>query len=433
MTEPALGRHLVVEYFDCDPERINDVPYIEKAMVEAAEEAGATIINSTFHHFSPFGVSGVVVIQESHLAIHTWPEYGYASVDIYTCGEPVDPWKAYNYLKEKFGSAHSSVIEMLRGQPSQLEKKDYEPAQPVEMLDPAKLSPEFKRHVWFTDRDEYIALSLRHTGDRLYRVRSPYQLVEVYQTYAYGKMLACDGMVMTTEGDEYVYHEMIAHVPLLLKPDARRVLIIGGGDGGAAREVLRHDHIEEVVMVEIDEKVIEAARLHFPQLASAFDHPKLHLIIGDGVEYVQQAPDGAFDVVIVDSTDPVGPAQGLFTESFYRNVYRILTPEGVMVTQSESPRFNVGVFQQLYALYRQIFGEGNAHCYLISVPTYPSGTWSLSFNTKSGIDPVGDLDEARAAAFTQQHNLQYYSPAIHKAAFTLPRYVQELLAEKVAV
>ncbi len=427
MSEASLGRHLVVEYFECNPELINDVPYIERAMVEAAEEAGATIINSTFHHFSPFGVSGVVVIQESHLAIHTWPEYGYASVDIYTCGEPVDPWRAFQYLKEKFASKHSSVIEMLRGQPSQLKKVPFEAPASASPLDPATLTPEFKRHVWFTDRDEFIALSLRHTGDRLYRVRSPYQLVEVYQTYAYGKMLACDGMVMTTEGDEYVYHEMIAHVPLLLKPDAERVLIIGGGDGGAAREVLRHSQVKEVVLVEIDEKVIEAARLYFPDLAQSFDHPKLNLIIGDGIEYVSKAAEGSFDVVIVDSTDPVGPAEGLFTEAFYRDVYRILGPTGVMVTQSESPRFNVGVFQQLYRTYGDVFGPENAHCYLISVPTYPSGTWSLSFNTKSGIHPIRDLDEARAAAFTEAHGLKYYSPAIHKAAFTLPRYVQELL------
>ncbi len=427
MSEASLGRHLVVEYFECNPELINDVPYIERAMVEAAEEAGATIINSTFHHFSPFGVSGVVVIQESHLAIHTWPEYGYASVDIYTCGEPVDPWRAFQYLKEKFASKHSSVIEMLRGQPSQLKKVPFEAPASASPLDPATLTPEFKRHVWFTDRDEFIALSLRHTGDRLYRVRSPYQLVEVYQTYAYGKMLACDGMVMTTEGDEYVYHEMIAHVPLLLKPDAERVLIIGGGDGGAAREVLRHSQVKEVVLVEIDEKVIEAARLYFPDLAQSFDHPKLNLIIGDGIEYVSKAAKGSFDVVIVDSTDPVGPAEGLFTDAFYRDVHRILSPTGVMVTQSESPRFNVGVFQKLFDTYRRIFGPENAHCYLISVPTYPSGTWSLSFNTKSGIHPLHDLDEARAAAFTEAHGLKYYSPAIHKAAFTLPRYVQELL------
>ncbi len=431
MSEPALGRHLVVEYFECDPERINDVPTIEHAMVEAAEEAGATIINSTFHHFSPFGVSGVVVIQESHLAIHTWPEYGYASVDIYTCGQSVDPWKAYKLLKEKFAAAHSSVIEMLRGQPDQLPKLTQMPSTPSEVVDLSKLTSEFKRHVWFTDRDEYIALSLRHTGDRLYRVRSPYQLVEVYQTYAYGKMLACDGMVMTTERDEYVYHEMIAHVPMLMSPNPERVLIIGGGDGGTAREVLRHQQVKEVVLVEIDEKVIEAARLHFPQLASSFGHPKLHLVIGDGIEYVRNAPAESFDVVIVDSTDPIGPAKGLFTEEFYRNVYRILTSHGIMVTQSESPRFNVHVFQELFAIYRKIFGDSNAHCYLISVPTYPSGTWSLSFNTKNGIDPIADLDEPRAASFTRQHNLRYYSPALHKAAFTLPRYVQDLLNEKV--
>ncbi|MCS7084711.1 MAG: polyamine aminopropyltransferase, partial [Bacteroidia bacterium] len=410
-------------YYGCPPEALNDVGHIEQTMLGAAKVAGATVINSTFHHFSPFGVSGVVVIQESHLAIHTWPEYGYASVDVFTCGSQVNPWDCYRHLHDGLKAKHGSAIEMSRGVlellPKLAERADYETQR-----DRPHEPPVF-RNVWFTERGQDVALSLRHTGEILYKRQSAYQRVEILNTYAYGKMMTLDGMVMTTEKDEYVYHEMIAHVPMLSHPHPRRVLVVGGGDGGTVREIVRHPELEKVVMVEIDALVVEAARLHLPSIASAFDHPKLELRIEDGIEYVKRCDDETFDVVIVDSTDPVGPAEGLFTEEFYRDVYRILKNPGVMVTQSESPRFNVGVFQEIYALYRRIFGFDRVHCYLISVPTYPSGTWSLAYCAKGEVSPKADPQ--RRAAFLSACPTRYYNAEIHDAAFVLPNFVRHLL------
>ncbi|MFY0594499.1 polyamine aminopropyltransferase [Roseivirga sp.] len=422
----SLGRHIIVEYYDCAPEALNDVTHIEKSMEGAAVEAGATIINSTFHHFSPYGVSGVVVIEESHLAIHTWPEYGYASVDLFTCGESVDPWVSYQYLKEAFKAAHGSAVELKRGELALLSKKDFDIHQLRDEKSTDAGEPIRTRDVWFTERDDKIALSMKHNG-KLYDQQSAFQRVEVYETQAYGNMLTLDGMVMTTEKDEYVYHEMIAHVPVLTHPNPKRVLIIGGGDGGTAREILRHTDLEEVVMVEIDEKVIEACKLHLPNIASALDDPRLDLIVDDGIKYVNEAPDGSFDVVIVDSTDPVGPAEGLFSIDFYKEVYRILSPNGVMVTQSESPRFNNKVFKEVYQVYRSIFGLDKVHCYLAYIPTYPTGMWSFSYSTKGASHPLKGFDLNKSKEFAEKNGLNYYNEDVHSAAFALPNFVKQMI------
>jgi len=422
----SLGRHIIVEYYDCSPETLNDVTRIQESMEGAANKAGATIINSTFHHFSPYGVSGVVVIEESHLAIHTWPEYGYASVDLFTCGESVDPWISYQFLKEAFEAAHGSAVELKRGELALLTRKDFDIKQlrddkSTEVGDPIRT-----KDVWFTERDDKIALSMKHNG-KLYDEQSDFQRVEVYNTQAYGNMLTLDGMVMTTEKDEYVYHEMITHVPTLTHPNPKRALIIGGGDGGTAREMLKHESLEEVVMVEIDDKVIEACKLHLPRIASALDNPKLNLIVDDGIKYVKDAADGSFDIVIVDSTDPVGPAEGLFSVAFYKEVYRILSPDGVMITQSESPRFNNKVFKEIYQVYRSIFGVNNVHCYLAYIPTYPTGMWSFSYSSKGNAHPIEGFDLEKSKAFAEANDLSYYNEQIHTSAFALPNFVKKMI------
>jgi spermidine synthase len=422
----ALGRHILVEFYNCAPELMNDVTHIEKSMVEAAETAGATVINSTFHHFSPYGVSGVVVIQESHLAIHTWPEYGYAAVDLFTCGDSVDPWVSYKYLEEAFKASHGSSMECRRGQMGLLQRSDFNVdalrnVQQKGFDHPVK----FTRDVWFTERDENIALSLKHDG-QLYKKESEYQKVEVFKTLAYGNMLTLDGMVMCTEKDEYVYHEMITHVPMLSHGNVKRALVIGGGDGGTVRELLRHENLDEVVLVEIDELVIEACKLHLPETASAFGHSKLKLLVEDGIKYIKECADKAFDLIIVDSADPVGPGEGLFTAEFYNEVYRCLTDNGIMVTQSESPRFNSEVFVEIYDCYKSIFGNQNVHCYLAAIPTYPTGTWSFSFSSKGSVNPK-QFNSSEAAAFSKAQGLKYYNEDIHSAAFALPNFVKELL------
>ena len=425
MSTHSLGRHILVELMDCDPELVNDVVHTEESMVGAARHAEATVINSTFHHFSPFGVSGVVVIQESHLAIHTWPEYGYAAIDLFTCGDVIDPWICYRYLEKAFKAGHGTAMELLRGQPHLFKTTDFDASGLKEGV-PAE-SVRASRDVWFTERGENIALSLKHSGKRLFMERTPYQKVEIYDTEAYGKLLALDGMIMTTEKDEYGYHEMIVHPALQTHPEPKRVLIIGGGDGGAAREALRYESVEQVVMVEIDGVVIEASKEFLPKIAASFGDPRLQVEVTDGIAWVEAAADESFDVVLVDSTDPIGPAEGLFSVDFYRHVHRLLRPAGIMVVQSESPRFNTKTFREIFTTHRGIFGKDRVFCYLAFIPTYPSGMWSFAYATKDGLHPVEAFDDAASAGFADQHGLQYYNAEIHRAAFALPGFVKGLL------
>lgn len=423
----ALGRHILVEFFGCSASILNDVIVIEKSMVDAAKAAQATVINSTFHHFSPYGVSGVVVIQESHLAIHAWPEYQYAAVDIFTCGEEVDPWVAYDYLKTAFEAQHGSSMEINRGQKQLLSRINVDHLRTDRAEAEQELQPHYKRDVWFTDKDENIALSLRHTGRLLYHADSPYQRVRVLESYAYGKALVIDDMVMATEKDEFVYHEMIVHVPVLLHEAPKNVLVIGGGDGGTVRELFKHEVVESVTMVEIDEKVVEASRLHLPQLSSAFDHPKLDLRIQDGIEFLRQCESEQYDLIIIDGSDPEGPAEGLFSQAFYEDVYRALRPGGVLNLQSEGPLFNTQAFLSLNRCLRTIFSEESVGCYLAYISTYPTGMWSFTSARKGGpLEPL-KFDLANAAIFSEQHQLQYYTPEMHYAAFTLPPFVKTML------
>ncbi|MHB2153485.1 polyamine aminopropyltransferase [Calditrichota bacterium GD2] len=422
----ALGQHILVEFVGCDPNVLNEVTTIEQGMLAAADRANATIINSTFHYFSPYGVSGVVVIQESHLAVHTWPEYRYAAVDLFTCGDDVDPWKAFDYLKDVFKAQNYSALETRRGSLNLLTRIDFEPAELREQFKKYMKEGRIERNVWLTDKDENIALSLRHTGEVLYDERTPYQHVKVLNTYAFGKTLTLDNMIMCTEKDEFHYHEMMSHPLMMAHGNVKNVLVIGGGDGGVVREVLRHDGVQKVTMVEIDGKVVEAARLHLPQIAVAFDDPRLDLRIEDGIKFVANAPEDTYDLIVVDSTDPIGPAEGLFSEAFYRNCHRILNKNGAMIVQGEAPRFNEHVFVEIHQTLKDIFGPKNAHIMLFHVPTYPTGVWSGQIGVKGSFNPA-EFDEAKASEFCRLHQLKYYSPEIHKASFVLPPYVKEMI------
>ena len=421
----SLGRHILVELYECDREILSDASRLEKVVVKAAKDAGATVLNSTFHQFSPVGTSGVVVIQESHLAIHTWPEYRYAAVDLFTCGDQINPWLSHKSLKESLKAEYASPMEMLRGQFGLLPEAQLQP--PITPDTKEAISMKFTRNVWFTEWDLNSGLSLRHKGDKLLDMKSDFQKVEVFDTYKYGRMLTLDGMVMTTEKDEYVYHEMITHPALQSLNSPKRVLIVGGGDGGAARECLKYDSVEEVVVVEIDEVVINASKEFFPEISSSFSHPKTTLEVGDGIEYVKATADESFDFVIIDSTDPIGPATGLFSHEFYENVYRILKPDGVLVSQSESPRFNEKVFIEVNGCHRKIFGDDSVWPYFAFIPTYTSGMWSFSFASKGNTKPLVDLAPEKKDQFSMERKLQYYNGDIHRSAFAVPNFVRQML------
>ena len=279
-----------------------------------------------------------------------------------------------------------------------------------------------KLDLWVCEtHQDSVALSFR-VENTLFSDQSPYQQVDVVQTRAHGAMLLNDGIIMVSERDEFVYHEMIAHVPLFVHPAPRRVLIIGGGDGGTAREVLRHQTVEQVVMVEIDKMVVDACKAHIPSVAAALDDKRLELEIDDGVKYVQQAENRAFDVVLIDSTDPIGPAQPLFDAAFYENVAARLTENGIMISQSESPFYDTPIQKTMFANQRAYFDR--LHMYTFANLTYPGGLWSFGFASK-GLCPLGDLDPKRVSH--SGFDTRYYNPQLHWGAFSLPSFVTDNL------
>ena len=426
----ALGNHILVEFMNCDPHIMNDVAAIEKDMVTAAQKAGATVINSTFHHFSPYGVSGVVVIQESHLAIHTWPEYGYAAVDLFTCGE-MDAWISFDWLKEAFGAKSYSAIEMKRGSVNLLQRNDFDMTTMRQKASEWANPDFYTRNVWFTDKDDEQALSLRFTGEVFYDVQSPYQRVRIIESYKYGKMLALDDMVMTTIEDEFHYHEMISHPAMFTHGNAKNVLVIGGGDGGSIREILRHEGVEKVTMVEIDGEVIKACKEHLPTIANSFDHPKLELLVADGIEFMKNAAPESYDIIIVDGSDPVGPAEGLFSVEFYTNCYNALKKDGIMLAQGESPKFNEKAFTELNHTLQDIFGKDKAPISLFFVPTYPTGMWCFQYGIKGDKHPKQITNETEIDAFSDAQGLRYYNSDIHKGSFATPNFVKSLLKNEI--
>ena len=273
---------------------------------------------------------------------------------------------------------------------------------------------------WWTEKDyRNVSLSFRVKGI-LFDAQSRFQKIEIIDTEEYGKLLALDGCVMVTDEDEFVYHEMISHPALSLHHNPRRVLIIGGGDGGTAREVVRHSCVESVTVCEIDELVIDVSRRYFPNISSGFLSPKVDVQIRDGIQFVKDSSDDSFDVVIVDSTDPIGPGEGLFTPEFYQQVRRIVGEKGVVVCQSETPWFPqedlTRINQNLSTNFEYVAP------YIGSIPTYPRGMWSWTIAS----DRLINAAQFRADAIKSfEGDLRYLNQDLLDVILVVPSFVRE--------
>ncbi|PIE55264.1 MAG: spermidine synthase [Dethiosulfovibrio peptidovorans] len=275
-----------------------------------------------------------------------------------------------------------------------------------------------KRHneTWFTEEStKHLRLSLRITRE-LTRKETPYQSLLALETAEYGRMLVLDGAIQVTEKDEFCYHEMMAHVALCAHPDPKRVLIVGGGDGGSLREAVRHSSVEKAVLVDIDEEVMAASREFFPTLSCAMDDPKAELRPMDALVYMKEH-QREFDVIIVDATDPVDMAAGLFKSPFYRDVFDALSDEGFMVAHIESPFTDAAIMIPAYRAMKEVFPA--VYPYLGFMPTYPSGMWVYAAASKYH-DPRTPLREA-------PEGLKYYTSEIHRASFALPPFLKDML------
>lgn len=276
-------------------------------------------------------------------------------------------------------------------------------------------------NVWYSElHDSCSGLTLK-VERTLESLKSKYQRIDVLQNRDFGKLLVLYGSLMVCDNDNNAYNEMIAHVPLLCHPDPKRVLIIGGGDCGALTEVMKHPEVEKCLMCELDEKVVETAKKHFPALTAGLEDPRAELTFQDGKKYIETT-DKKYDLILLDLSDPVGPAADLFQKKFHRRVYDRLNDNGIMVAQSESPYFNQKTVRAMFSNLRDIFPVVRA--YTCFMPIYPSGYWSFAFCSK-GIDPIDSLDSARVDKLNLQ--TQYYNLETHCAAFALPQFVKNLL------
>ena len=273
-------------------------------------------------------------------------------------------------------------------------------------------------NLWVTEyQSENLTIGCR-VLKTLYREKTQFQEIMIAETLQFGRMLLLDGVIQTTIADEFVYHEMITHVGLntLVKP--RRVLVIGGGDGGSVREILKHKSVEKVTLVEIDGKVIESARAFLPEISCGLNDPRAEVIVDDGIKHVKENPN-TYDMIIVDSTDPVGPAVGLFGAGFYRDVYNALTENGLFVAQTESPFYNRELIPRIIGDVRSIFPM--ARFFMANIPTYPGGLWSFTMGSKK-YDPLKvDINSI------PKMETRYYNPEIHSSSFVLPEFVKELV------
>jgi spermidine synthase len=262
--------------------------------------------------------------------------------------------------------------------------------------------------------------------ETLVREKTDYQDIAIHQTKALGRVLLLDGIVQTSEADEFYYHEMMAHLPIVAHGDARSVLIIGGGDGGTLREVLKHSEVERATLVEIDPRVVELSRRHLPGLsAGAFDDPRARVVIADGAQFIART-DERFDVMIIDSTDPVGPSLALFDDPFYCNCAERLGERGILIRQAGVPFFQKEEYVAAYSKLRRVFGDcGFA---LVAVPTYCGGDMALAWASNDPQNRQRSAGEIAARFGAAAMKTRYYSPEIHMSAFALPAFMKAALS-----
>lgn len=279
--------------------------------------------------------------------------------------------------------------------------------------------------MWFTEKHTAdVKFSIR-VDRQIYTGQSDFQRIDVFESKEFGRFLTLDGYMMLTERDEFIYHEMITHVPMAVHPAVRNVLVIGAGDGGVVRELTRYPALENIDMVEIDPLVVEVSKKYLPQTACRLNDERVHIYYEDGLRFVRSKED-LYDLIIVDSTDPFGPGEGLFTKEFYGSCFKALKEDGIMVNQHESPFYPEDAVACQRAHKRIVESFPISRVYQAHIPTYPSGHWLFGFASKK-YHPVHDLDGARWNLLGIK--TRYYTTRLHGGAFMLPAYVEEFLRD----
>jgi spermidine synthase len=358
LEDVGVGRHAICEFWGAS--NLDSVVVAERALRQAAVAGGVTLIEVFVHQFVPHGVSGIAVIAESHIALHTWPEREYVAADFFTCGAGADIEAIVAVLRDAFDAAHVECRYLTRGVPAE------SAAARFEELEPGSAS--------------HAAYDITNV---LERRRTQFQDVLLFESPRLGRVLALDGIVQMTDLDTYVYHEMLAHPALFSHPDPRAVAVVGGGDVYLVAEVLKHPGIERVYLLELDEEVVEVARKHYDVARDALNDPRVDVRPGDAFGSIAGLT-GELDVIMVDLTDPIGPAARLFEDQFYALCERALRPDGFLVAQTESIHFHPGVVRDCFTALSDRFACTDLLWGAIA--TYPGAFWTFGIATK-GPDP----------------------------------------------
>jgi spermidine synthase len=377
---------------------LTDGDALRRFCFDTVNASGLTILGDLFHSFEGGGVTGAVVLAESHLAIHTWPELNSVTLDVYVC----------NYTQDNSSRARRVVDELI----GLFDPEDYVRHE----------VPRDEQHLYEHLNKDY-GFFIR-SSKRLEQGRTEFQDLEVHESPQFGRLFRLDGCFMTSEKDEFFYHENLLHPALTAHADPRRVLIIGGGDGGAAEEALKHPSVEKVVLVELDGKVIDIAKRYFGKIHNGvFDDPRLELRIEDGLRYLAETQE-RFDMIALDLPDPIGPATGLYEESFFRDCKRALAPGGVLTLHMGSPVSKPEQVRTHYERLARVFGV--VRPYVMFIPLYGS-LWSMAACSDVldvATTPAHEVD--RRIAKRGLRELQYYNGATHQAVFALPNFVRDL-------
>lgn len=421
------GLHLTGDLFDCacSDKFFTDLVTLSTLCRNTTVDAGLTIVDEKFHVFpdwegQPGGITGTLLLAESHLAIHTWPERRGVTLDVYVCNFTGDndakAKQLFNTLLMAFRPGQQVVNELRRGDLAA------PAAAPAPEPTVTHAQPEPLIFDWLNTHSGYGFTA----KNQLASFQSPYQRVEVFDTHQFGTAFRLDGRLMTSVGDEFFYHECMTHPALLTHPNPQSVLIIGGGDGGSTEEILKHPSIKRVVMAELDPAVINISREHLQEIhKGALDDPRLEIEIGDGFEYVKHCTE-KFDLVVLDLTDPDTPAFALYSEEFFRMCQRLLSTGGMMTMHLGSPVYQPDTVRKNAANLRKVFKQ--VHPLALFIPLYGS-LWCLAVASDSANPRTLAPDTITARLMERRIGaLKYYNAPLHPALFVLPTFVQELTA-----
>lgn len=411
MSQRTVGNHVLADISGSQSALLNDAAGLEALLVEASVAVGATVLTSHHHVFEPQGATAVVVLAESHVSIHTWPEWGGATLDAYTCGD-VDPEALIKIVIDRLAPENvrtATVPRVVPGGPDE---------------------PAFRFAEFITPADRY-----EHDLDTIAVLgETEFQEYLIGHSPVWGRMLVLDGVVQSTEADEFIYHEGIVHPPLYAAAavaEPKRALILGGGEGACIREALRWPTLDEVVMVDIDAEVVAACREHLPcHHQGAFDDPRVTLIHTDAVAYLASLPDDAFDIVVSDMTDPVeaGPSTFCFTVEYFSQIKRVLKPHGVVAVQAgpASP-VEIALHAKVIRTLREVFAD--VVPYAVDAPCYGR---DLGFVLASNTPIAARVTESSIASLDTQltGKHRWLTPALLVGKLSVPPYLVDAIAAR---